>query len=98
MTDELELITSELVTNAVQHTRRPTIGALRLRLLATADIVRVEVFDSDARLPLSRMQDLEDETGRGLHIVASLSNDAGAYRTAAGKCVWSEVTIPSKSE
>lgn len=98
VTDELELIVSELVTNAVQHVVRPTTGPLKIRLLVTSSTLRLEVYDSDRRLPLSRRQGTDDETGRGLHIVASLSTNTGAYRTSIGKCVWCEVEISSKTE
>ena len=59
--DDLQLVISELVTNAVVHARTP------LRLLVRFDGARVvtEVFDADARLPTLAVP-VDDVGGRGL--------------------------------
>ncbi|MGC9537489.1 ATP-binding protein [Streptomyces sp. UG1] len=82
--DEVVLVVSELVTNAVVHARPP--AALRL---SYGHRLRVEVRDQGAAA--EDVQDLsEDEHGRGCAIVSLLAANCGAYKEA-GECVrWAE--------
>ncbi|MBO2451513.1 ATP-binding protein [Actinomadura barringtoniae] len=86
--DRLELCTSEIVTNVIQHA---DCSLLTMCFTRTAERLRVEVNDSSASMPVSSDPDLCQETGRGLFIVAHQSDGHGAYRTRAGKTVWFEV-------
>lgn len=95
-----ELLTSELVTNAVQamagQKDQPTVG-----LLLSADHVRVliEVWDADPR-PLAPRYPGKDEApvpeaegGRGLFLVSTLSARWNWYLThePPGKVIWCEL-------
>ena len=62
LVDAVELLVSELVTNAVVHASSDP----RLTLLVHADRVRVEVGDDDPALPAHREPDAERPGGRGL--------------------------------
>ena len=85
--DDLQLVISELVTNAVVHARTP------LRLLVRFDGHRVvtEVFDADARLPTPAVS-VDDVGGRGLILVDRLSDRWGSEPFTDGKRVWAELT------
>ena len=86
--DTLELLTSEVVTNAVLHGRT----AVRLRLLRRAGRVRVEVSDED---PTSTVRVREDSAlgtgGRGMRLVEMLAVDWDVDVGAGRKTVWFEV-------
>jgi anti-sigma regulatory factor (Ser/Thr protein kinase) len=96
--ETVELIVSELVTNAIaaaagQDTEtgpRP----VQLRLLGGDRVVKIEVWDaSDTMPPTGRDVGTEAESGRGLFLVDMLSDRWGAYPTrGGGKIVWSLVT------
>jgi anti-sigma regulatory factor (Ser/Thr protein kinase) len=87
-----QLLTSELVTNAVRygwHRERPWALVVLCRI---GPILRVEVYDNVARLPIQRAAHRDEESGRGLFIVASLADRWGTVELTIGKCVWFEVT------
>ncbi|MCF6522875.1 SpoIIE family protein phosphatase [Streptomyces sp. JJ36] len=85
-----ELLVSEVVTNAVRHARGERIV---LRLVRT-DALLCEVSDDDAAPPELRAAGPEDESGRGLRVVDRLARAWGTSRTATGKTVWFEQTLP----
>ncbi|MGA5521780.1 ATP-binding protein [Streptomyces pseudogriseolus] len=90
--DTAELLTAELVANAVEHTPGATPIELVLRLLPAG--FQVEVHDADPEPPrdLTRPNlDLPDpwqEHGRGLLLIRSLSSSCGHRPTESGKAVW----------
>jgi anti-sigma regulatory factor (Ser/Thr protein kinase) len=107
--ETVELLVSELVTNAVKQTGRvvgpPTPGAtehvavvvLRLRVVGTA--LRIEVWDNDPMPPKKADQDPDSENGRGLVLVEALSEQWGCYvPTGGGKVVWCEVKLLAHEE
>ncbi len=83
-----ELLTSELVTNALVHTDHDaivtaTVGPNRLR---------VEVRDFVGRRPKARVPNADDGThGRGLILVQSLADAWGVRAHGVGKAVWFEL-------
>lgn len=85
--DSAELLTSEVVANAVLHGR----STVRLRVRAGGRLVRVEVGDDDARLPVERPCDPAALGGRGLAIVAAVAARWGVDGDSAGKVVWFEI-------
>jgi anti-sigma regulatory factor (Ser/Thr protein kinase) len=96
---EAEMICSELMTNAVLATwklaeRRP----VGLRLLANAERLVVEVWDCHPGMPVQRrVAEDEAECGRGLTIVAELSNRWGLRRVSPRvKAVWAELLLPAR--
>ncbi|MEU9187745.1 ATP-binding protein [Streptomyces sp. NPDC048484] len=83
-----ELLTSEIVTNALVHTDQEA--------LLTATVgprgLRVEVRDFEARRPRLRVPNVSDGThGRGLVLVQSLADAWGVRMHGVGKAVWFEL-------
>ena len=89
MSDSVELLISEVVTNAVRYASRP----VTLRLLRT-DVLRCEVGDDVPQLPRLRQARATDEGGRGLYLVNKLARRWGATRLSTGKVVWFELNRP----
>ncbi|HVE62617.1 MAG TPA: ATP-binding protein [Mycobacteriales bacterium] len=89
VTDELTLLVSELVTNAILHAA----SAVRLALIAEQDAVRLEVHDDLATRPAARPVSEGTAGGRGLHIVEAVTSKWGVRRHGAGKCIWAEVPV-----
>jgi PAS domain S-box-containing protein len=88
LVDTTELLVSELVTNALRH----GYGDIRLRLLLDRTLV-CEVWDSALLQPRRRRARDTDEGGRGLQLVAMLSQSWGSRRTHGGKTVWFELAL-----
>jgi anti-sigma regulatory factor (Ser/Thr protein kinase) len=87
-----ELMVSEVVTNAVRHSHgRP----VTMRLVR-GDTLLCEVDDDDHELPTLLSAGPDDEAGRGLRVVSTLAREWGTSRTAAGKSVWFELTLPRR--
>jgi CheY-like chemotaxis protein len=85
--DDAELLTTELVNNAVLHTD----SSIELRLRLRQGRVRIAVRDSGGGLPERRSGDLEATGGRGLLLVAAMATDWGATAGPDGKTVWFEL-------
>ncbi|MEU4489987.1 SpoIIE family protein phosphatase [Streptomyces purpurascens] len=88
LTDSVELLVSEVVTNAVRYATRP----VTMRLFRT-DVLRCEIGDDVPQLPRLREIRVTDEGGRGLHVVNRLARRWGATRLSTGKVVWFELDI-----
>ncbi|MFI7635353.1 ATP-binding protein [Nonomuraea sp. NPDC049400] len=86
--DVMQLLATELPTNAVEHAR----GDPVLTLSARGDTLRCEVWDEDPRLPCTRRSGPGDEGGRGLCMVHLLSKRWGVDLTHTGKAVWFEAS------
>ena len=83
-----QLLTSELVTNAVLHAGTE----IEVRAWAAGGRVNVRVFDGvPTRLPIPHEQAPEAGTGRGLHLVEQLSAACGVDVSPRGKTVWFEL-------
>ncbi|MFJ8232807.1 SpoIIE family protein phosphatase [Streptomyces sp. NPDC094448] len=86
------LATSELVANSLQHGTPP----MKLRLRRTDRRLIIEVTDGDDHLPRRRRAETEDETGRGISIIAAIASNWGSRRTpGGGKAVWCEFALPA---
>ncbi|WP_338900246.1 ATP-binding protein [Streptomyces sp. TG1A-60] len=80
-----ELLTSELVTNALIHTDHDAV----LTATVSPRGLHVEVRDFVARRPRPRMPRTDDGThGRGLLLVQSLADAWGVRAHGVGKAVW----------
>jgi anti-sigma regulatory factor (Ser/Thr protein kinase) len=109
LVDTVELLVSELVTNAYRHTA----GPCSLRLTALGDgRLRVGVWDADPYVPAPLAGPPGDRTapappgaggGRGLHLVREYADAWGAWslgdgglpeRRGAGKLLWFETGSP----
>ncbi|MGV9282977.1 ATP-binding protein [Streptomyces sp. NPDC003730] len=87
------LLVSELVTNALRHATGP-IGVRLCRPAVTPGILLVEVSDPLPELPRERVARPDDEDGRGLQLVASVTHRWGTRPGEAGKTVWFELAVP----
>ncbi|GAB7106420.1 SpoIIE family protein phosphatase/ATP-binding protein [Streptomyces phaeofaciens JCM 4814] len=84
-----ELILSELVTNAIRYGAAP----VRVRLLRDRTLI-CEVSDSSNTSPHLRYAAMTDEGGRGLFLVAQLTDRWGTRYTPRGKVIWAEQPLP----
>jgi anti-sigma regulatory factor (Ser/Thr protein kinase) len=89
--DDAILCLSELVTNAIIHSRSGEPGGhFRVRVERHGSHVRVEVTDQGG--PWARSQPHDDQNGRGLLVVAQLARDFGRSGDEhAGWTVWFEI-------
>jgi anti-sigma regulatory factor (Ser/Thr protein kinase) len=84
----VELLTSEVVTNAIIHARSGPQLAVELR----DNCVRVAVRDLSPAAPVRRLSDIDDPSGRGVLIVEELASAWGVDHERNGaKRVWFEV-------
>jgi anti-sigma regulatory factor (Ser/Thr protein kinase) len=82
VSEQAELVVSELVTNAVAATQAAAADApVRLWLLADGARAGVAVWDANPRLPEAAEPGELAENGRGLLLVASLAGHWDACRT-----------------
>lgn len=95
LSDTAELITSELVTNAVRASDglNPGVAPVRLWLVRDRTSIVMHVWDGSDSMPVRQPPDPDLESGRGLAVVENLSSDWGAYRESAGKVVWARVSV-----
>ncbi|MFF0205775.1 ATP-binding protein [Streptomyces sp. NPDC005017] len=94
VSDIAALLVSELVTNALRHATGP-IGVRLVRPDGPRGTLRVEVSDPLPEPPHERAARPEDESGRGLQLVASSSRRWGTRPGGSGKTVWFELAVPS---
>ncbi|MCX4663396.1 ATP-binding protein [Streptomyces uncialis] len=92
------LVCGELSANAVQHGGRR--GHLfEVRLTVDGPRCLVEVSDASRTPPRPTKAGEDDEGGRGLLLVDSLSEETGHhYRYPLGKTVWARLILGSPSE
>ena len=90
---DIAVVVSELLTNALRHARPGTGDTrprrpVRLGLLQLRPCVLCAVADPSTAAPVPRPPGALDETGRGLHIVCALSDGWGYTPSGTGKVVW----------
>ncbi|MFC9925873.1 ATP-binding protein [Streptomyces sp. NPDC127190] len=95
--DTAELLTAELVANAVEHTAGR--GPIELVVELLPGGCQVEVHDPDPAppghltRPVIEKPDVWQEGGRGLLLIRALSSSCGHRPTPSGKAVW--FTLPA---
>ncbi|MGX9884588.1 ATP-binding protein [Streptomyces sp. NPDC002276] len=95
--DTAELLTAELVANAVEHTAGDAPIELVVELLPSG--CRVEVHDPDPEPPATLTEPAEEEPdpwqehGRGLLLIRALSSSCGHRPTESGKAVWFRLPV-----
>ena len=85
--DDLALVVTELVTNAVRHGNPP----VEVELDTCEHCVSVVVCDASTARPVQREAGDGDEGGRGLLLVDLLAAERGVRTSASGKAVWAEL-------
>ncbi|MER5516152.1 SpoIIE family protein phosphatase [Streptomyces sp. NPDC002763] len=86
-----ELVVSELVTNAIRYGGSP----IQLRLIRDTTMLICEVSDGSSTAPHLRRARVFDEGGRGLLLVAQLTQRWGTRQTSVGKTIWCEQALPT---
>jgi len=90
LTDDAQLLASELVTNAVRHSS----GPIDVRAYVRDGFLRLEVGDSAVdRAPLPRTAAPDDEGGRGMELVEKLSARWGWRARGPVKVVWLDLPM-----
>ncbi|MBT2490991.1 SpoIIE family protein phosphatase [Streptomyces sp. ISL-96] len=85
-----ELVASELVTNAIRYAGG---GPVELKLIRTTTLI-CEVSDPSSTQPRMRRARATEEGGRGLFLIAQLTERWGSRYTRHGKTIWTEQTLP----
>lgn len=105
LADPVELVVAELVTNAMQASAgltgsqfagrwSPGLPPVRLWLASDGQHAVIQVWDASERQPVHEAVPLDAETGRGLMLVESLSDEWGSYtpEASSGKVVWAVIS------
>lgn len=95
LSEDTELLVSELVTNALRVSQAmEQISPIRLWVLSDKSQVLIMVWDGNLRPPVRIDVDEDTEGGRGLLLVETLSEQWGWYpvKDIGGKWVWCTVT------
>lgn len=88
--DVVNLLVTELVTNAVLHAGTEADVAVVL----TETALRVEVSDASEQLPRAKEADDWDTSGRGVALVDTLAERWGIDTRPGGKTIWFELVRP----
>jgi anti-sigma regulatory factor (Ser/Thr protein kinase) len=88
--DDVLLLVTELVTNAVRHAGVGPDGLLRMEFRLWPQSVRVDV--TDPGIDFARIRPRSSGSGGwGLVLVDRIASDWGVGRRTSGTCVWFEV-------
>jgi anti-sigma regulatory factor (Ser/Thr protein kinase) len=88
---DVELLTSELVTNAVRHAH----GDVEVTIDLLEECVRLEVRDRSDLLPVLRPLETTRDGGWGLHIVGRIAQRWGLEQRTGEKTIWCEIAPTS---
>ncbi len=107
--EAIELIVSELVTNAVQASEgligsryagrwTPGVPPVRLWLTSDSQCIVIQVWDGSHHVPRVQDVELDAESGRGLLLVESLSAGWGSYvpERSSGKILWAMIVATTE--
>jgi hypothetical protein len=105
LADTVELVVSELVTNAMRASAgltssqfagrwNPGLPPVRMWLATDGQHAVVQVWDANDQLPVRQHAPLDAESGRGLLLVETLADDWGSYtpEASSGKVVWAVIS------
>jgi anti-sigma regulatory factor (Ser/Thr protein kinase) len=96
VTDTAVLLTSELVTNAIRHSRSRSVGGtVGLVILRVPGGLRIEVTDqgSDVSSPMVKGDSYASD-GHGLFLVETMAEQWGYLRRTRGTTVWFRLADP----
>ena len=93
LTEDVLLVASELLTNAIVHALPPATLSLSRREVDRRRAVRVEVTDMGPVRPAGLQASTidPDEHGRGLGIVTALATRCGVHVHSGGTSRWAEL-------
>ncbi|KUO14431.1 histidine kinase [Streptomyces dysideae] len=89
----MELVLSELITNAIRYGCEP----IHVRLIRDRTLI-CEVADGSSTSPHLRYAATTDEGGRGLFLVSQMTERWGTRYTPEGKVIWAEQALPEITE
>jgi hypothetical protein len=96
LADDIDLVVSELITNALLHARtgpRPPEADIRLELEQRGSVLTCRVSDGSRLPPAKEEASATAESGRGLLLVDALSSSWGWHQGTAGKFVWARFDL-----
>lgn len=91
--EDVELVVSELVTNAVVHGAKGADQHVLLVLMRSGPTLMVKVYDVNAQMGAPAQPSPDSESGRGLLIVDALADRWGATSSQDSKCLWAEFDV-----
>jgi len=97
--DDIAMVVSELLTNALRHAlpdsdQAPRPGSVRLGLVQPGRSVLCAVADPSPKAPAPRQPEVLCEGGRGLQVIGALADTWGCTPPShAGKVVWALFSI-----
>lgn len=94
ITDDAELVVTELVENAVRHARTPCDVDVEL----TGRDLRIEARDGSTAPPRRMFPDLDRTGGRGLMLIDMLCRDWGFDVGQDGKRVWAVLAVGAAAD
>jgi serine/threonine-protein kinase RsbW len=90
--DDVLLLVTELVSNAVRHAEPGTDQAVRVELRRRQQVVRVAVFDQGSGFTAGAPRPKRDRSGGwGLFLIDRIADRWAIAPTASGTCAWFEV-------
>lgn len=96
--DDVNVVISELLSNALRHARPLPSGQIRLTWARDGDMIEVAVTDGGAMTePRRSRPTLSSLGGRGLGIVETLAEYWGVRYEDGGTTVWAVLRSPSTS-
>jgi anti-sigma regulatory factor (Ser/Thr protein kinase) len=87
--DSIAVMVSELATNALLHAS----GGFEVVVDRSEDSVAISVIDRGDGTPVLQSPTFSEPHGRGLRIVAALSDEWGISATSDGKAVWFRLSL-----
>lgn len=93
LSDDAQLVVSELVSNAVEHAGGAE--SFELEIVCHTDVLRISLADGSSIRPVVQELDHDRPRGRGMRLVEMLTDGWGADDHHGGKRVWVELRVPA---
>ena len=93
--EDAQLVASELVTNAVQHSEKIGMHPVRMSVVRLAKGVEISVHDPSTSRPILTHPSPDAESGRGMHLIDVLCPDWGVDVSShrGSKRVWARLEL-----
>src|SRR5215208_1619207 len=89
--DDVLLLVTELVTNAVRHSDAGPDGLVRVEIRRGADVLRVAVSDEGTGFAAEAPLERTEAAGWGLALVDRIADRWAVTPTGSGTCAWFEI-------